>query len=72
MPEPSTMGVYVLRSHSPVADDPDWSICTFQDPASVGAGGLTVTVSARVLERLASGDLSRPLSAAEVMQLDGH
>ena len=63
---------YALASHSPVVDDPDWSICTFQDAASPGTGGITVTVSAGVLERLTGGDLARPMSEAEVTALDGH
>jgi hypothetical protein len=63
---------YELTSHSPVLDDPDWSICTFQDPASPGTGGITVTVSAGVLERLIGGDLAGPLSEAAVTALDGH
>jgi hypothetical protein len=71
MPDPAEPG-YELHSHAPVVDDPDWSICTFQDPANAGAGGLTVTVSAGALDRLMTGDLSRPLSATEVMALDGH
>jgi hypothetical protein len=73
MPEPSSgEPTYELHSHAPTVDDPDWSICTFQDPASAGTGGLTVTVSSGVLDRLTSGDLLRPLSAADVMELDGH
>lgn len=63
---------YQLVSHAPVVDDPDWSICTFRDPANADVGGLTVTVSAGVLDRLMSGDLARPLSSAEVMALDGN
>ena len=63
---------YELESHSPVVDDPDWTICRFHDPASAGAGGLTVTVSAAMLERLLSGDLSHPLRESDVMSLDGH
>ena len=62
---------YELESHSPVVDDPDWTICRFHDPASVGAGGLTVTVSASTLERLLTGDLAHPLSGSDVMALDG-
>ena len=63
---------YELESHSLVVDDPDWTICRFHDPASVGAGGLTVTVSAATLARLLSGDLAHPLRESDVMALDGH
>jgi hypothetical protein len=63
---------YVLESHAPVVDDPDWTICQFHDPASVGTGGLTVTVSTATLEQLTRGDLAHPLSGADVMALDGH
>jgi len=69
VPEVST---YELQTHSPVVDDPDWSICTFQDPASPGTSGITVTVSSSVLERLTVGDMAGPLSEAAVTALDGH
>jgi hypothetical protein len=66
-----TAGGYALEGHTPLADDPDWSIVTFKDPAEADIGGLTITVSEATLQRLQSGDLKRPLSSGEVMQLDG-
>jgi hypothetical protein len=62
---------YELASHAPAVDDPHWTICQFHDPASVGGGGLTITVSDEVLARLTEGDLARPLTTGEVMDLDG-
>jgi hypothetical protein len=62
---------YVLQSHAPAVDDPDWTICTFQDPASPDTAGLTVTVSEGTLQRLTDGDLTRPLEEGEVTALDG-
>ncbi len=71
MPERSAQRAYELVSHSPVVDDPEWWICTFKDPAAGDVGGLTVTVSEATLQRLTSGDLSRPLTEGAVMALDG-
>jgi hypothetical protein len=63
---------YSIERHEPVSDkDPDWSIVVFKDRAEGGTGGLTITVSEGTLTRLLSGDLSRPLSTAEVTSLDG-
>jgi hypothetical protein len=72
MPDRDEVPTYELASSAPVVDDPDWTICTFQDAASPGTGGITVTVSVGVLERITGGDLSGPLTAAQVTALDGH
>ncbi len=71
MPLKGDEPVYALESHSPAVDDPNWTICHFHDRGAAGPGGLTITVSDAMLERLTSGDLARPLTSAEIMGLDG-
>jgi hypothetical protein len=51
--------------------DDDWFIVAFKDPSQGDSGGLKVTVSGDVLNSLLRQAKVRPLSGAEVTQLDG-